>query len=53
MDILIVVGCPISSEDHIEAILNGLSDDYDSFITFVTSRLDPYTVKDLEALLLA
>ena len=53
VDQLAVVGCPISIEDHIEVVLNGLSDEYDSFITSVTSRLDPYTVADIEALLLA
>jgi len=53
VDQLAAVGCPISTEDHIEAVLDGLSDEYDSFITSVTSRLDPYTVADIEALLLA
>jgi len=53
VDNLAVVGCPISTEDHIEAILDGLSDEYDPFVTSVTSRLDPYTVDDIEALLLA
>ena len=33
--------------------MDGLPEDYDAFITFVTSRLDPYTVEDIEALLLA
>ena len=47
------MGCPISTEDHIEAILDGFSDEYDSFITSVTSHLDPYMVADIEALLLA
>jgi len=50
---LAAVGCPISTEDHIEAILVGLSDEYDSFVTSVTSHLDPYTVEDIESLLLA
>jgi len=54
VDQLVVVGCPISTEDHIEVVLDGLSDEYDHpFITSVTSRLDPYTVADIEALLLA
>jgi len=53
VDHLAVVGCPISTEDHIEVVLDGLSDEYNSFITSVTSHLDPYTVADIEALLLA
>jgi len=44
VDNLAAVGCPISIEDHIDAILDGLFDEYDSFITSVTSCLDPYTV---------
>lgn len=44
---------PISEEDHIDDILDGLPDDYDSFITSITSRLDPYTIDEIESLLLA
>lgn len=33
--------------------MNGLSEEYDSFVTSVTSRMDPYNVEDIEALLLA
>ena len=46
------VGSPISTEDHIEAILDGLQEEYDSFVTTITSQLDPYTVEDVESLLL-
>ena len=53
VDQLAAVGCTISTEDHIEVVLDGLSEEYDSFITSITSRLDPYTVADIEALLLA
>jgi len=53
VDQLVAVGCPISTEDHIEVVLDGLSDEYDPFITPVITRLDPYTVADIEALLLA
>jgi len=49
----LVVCCPISFEDHIEAIVDDLFDDYDSVITSVTSKLDPYALEDLDALLLA
>ena len=53
VDSLAAIGSAISNDDHIEAILDGLPEDYDSFVTFVTSCLDPYTADDIEALLLA
>jgi len=52
-DSLAVVGSPLSTTDHVDAILDGLSADYNGFITSIISRQDPYTVDDLEALLLA
>jgi len=42
VDLLAVIGSPITQEEHIEVILDGLFEDYDNFITSVTSRLDPY-----------
>ena len=53
VDSLAAIDSPISDDDHIEAILDGLPEDFDSFITSVTLRLDPYSVDDIEALLLA
>ena len=50
---LAAVGSPLSTVDHIDAILDGLFADFDGFITSVLSRSDPYSVDDLEALLLA
>ena len=47
IDSLAAVGSKVSIEDHLEAILDGLPEEYDSFITSVTSRLDPYTVEDI------
>lgn len=41
VDWLTAVGAPISTGDHIDAILDGLSDEYDPFITTVTSRINP------------
>jgi len=52
LDTLIVVGSPFTSKDHIEVILNDLSEEYNSFIMSVTSHLDPYIVQEIEALLL-
>jgi len=50
---LAAIGYAVSFEDHINAILDGLPKEYDNFITSITSRLDSYTVKDIETLLLA
>jgi len=53
IDSLSPVGSNVSTEDHLEAILDGLPDEYDAFITFITSCHDPYTVEDIETLFLA
>jgi histone deacetylase 1/2 len=53
VDSLATIGSAVSEEDHIEAIMDGLPEEYDSFVTSVTSRLDPYSVNDIEALLMA
>jgi len=41
VDSLTAIGSPISAEDHIDVILDGLPKEYDSFVMSVTSRLDP------------
>jgi len=53
VDSLVVVGSPLSTADHVDAILDGLFVDYDGFITSILSHQEPYTIDDLEALLLA
>ncbi|RVW97157.1 Retrovirus-related Pol polyprotein from transposon TNT 1-94 [Vitis vinifera] len=53
VDLLALVGHKISVKDHIDAIFEGLPQDYETFIISVNSRLDPYTVEEIEALLLA
>ncbi|RVX03711.1 Retrovirus-related Pol polyprotein from transposon RE1 [Vitis vinifera] len=53
VDLLALVGHKISIKDHIDAIFEGLPQDYETFIISVNSRLDPYTVEEIEALLLA
>jgi len=53
VDSLAAIGAPVSIEDQIEAILDGLSEDYDSFVTSIMSRSEPYTINEIEALLLA
>lgn len=35
------MGAPISTKDNIEMIMDGLLEDYDSFVTSIISQLDP------------
>jgi len=53
IDSLDVTGATILSDDHIDTIFDCLPEEYDDFITSITSRLDPYTIEDIEAFLLA
>lgn len=43
----------MSPKDHIDAILDGLPPEYDTLVLSVNTRTDPYTVPEIEALLLA
>ena len=52
VDTLAVVGSPISTEKCIELILDGLNEDYSSFITIVMSQTQPLSTPELEALLM-
>ena len=53
IDQLAVVGASVTTEEYIEIILDGLPVDYNPFITFIISRLDSYSIDEMEALLLA
>ena len=53
VDLLDAIGAPISTEEHVEVILDGLPEDYCHLITTVLSRTTPYSVDELEALLMA
>ena len=53
VDLLTLVGHKSSIKDHIDAIFEGLLQDYETFIIYVNYRLDSYTVEEIEALLLA
>ena len=50
---LAVIGSPISTEEHIEVLLDRLLAEYNSVATSIISRLDPYSIDEMEALLLA
>nr|KYP62902.1 hypothetical protein KK1_017462 [Cajanus cajan] len=52
VDTLAVIGAPLNVEEHFDAIVDGLPDEYDGFVTSILSRKDPYTIKEIEALLM-
>jgi histone deacetylase 1/2 len=41
VDKLVAIGNPLSAEEHVDAIFDGLPEEYDSFVTFVLSRTEP------------
>ena len=53
VDLLAAIGAPVSVEDHVETILDGLSADFDPFVASIMSRKEVYTINEIEALLLA
>lgn len=53
IDKLASVGHQLSDTDHIEAIFNGLPEEYDTFVRSVNSRAELHSVEEIESLLLA
>lgn len=53
VDDLISIGNPVTTDENIEFIFEGLGKEYDPFICSVNYRLEPYTVSEIEALLIA
>ena len=50
---LAVIGSEASTTAYIEAIFDGLPGEYNPFITSLLSRIDLYTVDEMESLLLS
>lgn len=48
IDALIVIGETVTDNEHIDAILDGLPNEYDNFIMNVTMRTEPYIVAEIE-----
>ena len=53
VDSLVAFGAPLTNDEYVEVVLNGLNKDYSAFITMVMSRPDPFSTSELEALLVA
>ncbi|KAK2449415.1 hypothetical protein QL285_008613 [Trifolium repens] len=49
---LIAVGDNVTEQEQIDAILDGLPEDFNSFVMMMYSKTDTFAVEDLEALLL-
>lgn len=52
-DSLAAIGQPLSVNDHLNFIFNGLPYEYDAFVCSILTRVDQYKIPDVEALLLA
>ena len=53
VDSLASVGHILIDKDHIDAILDGLIDEYDAFITSILIRSESYTIEEVESLIMA
>nr|XP_029148600.1 uncharacterized protein LOC114925294 [Arachis hypogaea]XP_029154457.1 uncharacterized protein LOC114927710 [Arachis hypogaea] len=53
VDALAAVGAPLTDAEYTNVILDGLNEDYHSFLTYVTAKDPPYSIPNLEALLMA
>uniref|UniRef100_A0A803NFV9 Retrovirus-related Pol polyprotein from transposon TNT 1-94 n=1 Tax=Cannabis sativa TaxID=3483 RepID=A0A803NFV9_CANSA len=53
VDLLASVGETLNDRDHISVIFKGLPSEYDTFIISSNTRIEGYTVAEIEALLLA
>ncbi|KAL4275526.1 hypothetical protein AHAS_Ahas20G0116000 [Arachis hypogaea] len=51
VDSLVAIGAPISHNDHIEALCDGLTEQYAPFVITVKAKSDMYTINEVEALL--
>jgi len=50
---LTTIGKIVSNSEHLDLSLDGLPNEYESYISLVTSRYDLFTVDEVETLLLA
>ena len=53
VDLLVLVGESYTERDHVEAICEGLPDEYETFILATSTHNDKFSVDEIEALLLA
>lgn len=51
VDSLISIGSPVTHQEHLDVILEGLPDEYQPIVTAIESRLDTYSLSEIELLL--
>lgn len=52
VDSLMAIGDPISDQDHVDAMLEGLPEEYNSFVMMIYSKLGTPSIDEIEGLLL-
>ncbi|RDX81180.1 putative ADP-ribosylation factor GTPase-activating protein AGD15, partial [Mucuna pruriens] len=53
VDALTAIRDVVSSKEHLDVILEGLPEEYESTVYLISSKLDPFNVDEMETLLLA
>lgn len=53
VDLLALVDWKLTVKEHISAIFDGLSREYETFVLSIETRKESYTVEEIEALLLS
>ena len=53
VDSLALVSYILIDKDPIDAMLNGLTGEYDTFITFILTRSESYKIEEVEYLIMA
>ena len=53
VDLFPLVGVNLSIKDHIDAITDGLTSEYNTFFLTINSQIKDYLVEEVESLLLA
>lgn len=51
VDSLQAIGDPVTKQDHIDTILEGLPEEFNSFAMMIYARIEPASVDDIETLL--
>ena len=53
VDALTSISYSIPTQDHLDAIFDGLHEEYNAFVICINTRLEPFTMPEIEFLLLA
>ncbi|XP_020233181.1 uncharacterized protein LOC109813405 [Cajanus cajan] len=53
VDALTAIGNPVSPKEHLDIVLEGLLEEYESTVSLISNRFDELTIEEVETLLLA